>query len=72
MDVIEKDKSEFGYEFGQWTIARLATYMKEQTGIELSGEQIRRILKQKKFAYLWGAGSLDRVLCPSNPLQNTV
>lgn len=37
----------------------LATYLKEQTGIELSGEQIRRILKQKKFAYLWAKYSLE-------------
>jgi hypothetical protein len=27
--------------------------MEEQTGIELSGKQVRRILEQKKYAYLW-------------------
>ncbi len=51
MDVIEKEPREFGYEFGRWTTARLSTYMEEQTGIKLSGEQIRRILNQKKYAY---------------------
>lgn len=44
MDVIEKEPSELGYEFGRWTGERLATYMLEQTGIELSGKQVRRIL----------------------------
>lgn len=48
MDVIEKEPSEFGYEFGRWTAARLATYLLEQTGIQLSGEQVRRILQKKK------------------------
>ena len=53
MDVVEKQPSELGYEFGRWTGERLATYLAQLTGIELSGTQIRRILKQKKYAYLW-------------------
>ena len=59
MDVIEKEPSEFGYEFGRWTVARLATYLLEQTGIQLSGEQVRRILQKKKYAYLWAKYSLE-------------
>lgn len=59
IDVIEKEPSELGYEFGRWTTARLATYLEEQTGIKLSGEQIRRILNQKKYAYLWAKYSLE-------------
>jgi transposase len=59
MDLIEKEPSELGYEFGRWTTARLSTYMEEQTGIKLSGEQIRRILNQKKYAYLWAKYSLE-------------
>lgn len=48
MDLIEKEPSELGYEFGRWTTARSSTYMEEQTGIKLSGEQIRRILESLK------------------------
>ena len=55
MSTIEKLQSELGYEFGRWTAARLATYLMEKTGIELSGEQVRRILLKKKYVYLWAA-----------------
>ena len=40
--------SNFNYEFGRWTAKRLATYLTEATGIELSSSQVRRILKRKK------------------------
>lgn len=59
MKVIEIEPSELGYEFGRWTGARLATYLTEQTGIELSSSQIRRILKEKKYVYLWAKYSLE-------------
>ena len=59
METIEKQPSELGYEFGRWTTARLATYLAERTGIELSGEQVRRILHKKKYAYLWAKYSLE-------------
>ena len=36
METIEKDPTELGYEFGRWSTARLATYLTEMTGIELS------------------------------------
>ena len=39
--------------------ARLATYLAEQTGIELSSSQVRRILKEKKYVYLWAKYSLE-------------
>ena len=48
MGTIEKEPSELDYEFGRWTTARLAIYLEEKTGTKLSGEQVRRILKQKK------------------------
>jgi len=54
MEVLDKEPSELGYEFGRWTTARLATYLEEKTGIKLSGEQVRRILKQKKYANMQG------------------
>jgi transposase len=59
MKTIEKTPNELGYEFGRWTAARLATYLKEQTGIQLSGEQVRRILLKKKYVYLWAKSSLE-------------
>src|SRR4028118_548502 len=58
-EIIEKEPSELGYEFGRWTTARLATYLAEKTGIELSGEQVRRILHKKKYVYLWAKYSLE-------------
>ena len=59
MKIIEIEPSELGYEFGRWTGARLSTYLAEQTGIELSSSQIRRILKEKKYVYLWAKYSLE-------------
>lgn len=53
LDTVEKEPQELGYEFGRWTAKRLATYLAGKTGIELSGSQVRRILAQKKYVYLW-------------------
>ena len=52
-NVVEKNPSEFGYEFGRWTGERLSTYLLEQTGIKLSSKQISRIL-QKKITSTFG------------------
>jgi transposase len=59
MEVIEKDPEELGYEFGRWTAQRLATYLEGETGIKLSGSQVRRILKSKKYVYIWAKYSLE-------------
>ena len=59
LEIIEKDPLELGYEFGNWTAKRLATYLEKETGISLSSSQIRRILKQKKYVYLWAKYSLE-------------
>jgi len=48
-----------GYEFGRWTAQRLATYLENTTGIKLSSSQVRRILEQKKYVYLWAKYSLE-------------
>ncbi len=53
LEIVEKDPVEYGYEFGRWTSARLATYLEKVTGIQLSGSQVRRILSRKKYVYLW-------------------
>ncbi len=50
---------ELGYEFGRWTGERLATYLAKTTGIELSCSQVRRILKRKKYSYIWAKYSLE-------------
>ena len=49
LETVEVDPEKYGYEFGRWTTARLAIYLGEQTGIELSSTQARRILKSKKY-----------------------
>jgi transposase len=59
LEVIEKDPQELGYEFGTWTAQRLATHLEQETGITLSGSQVRRILKSKKYVYLWAKYSLE-------------
>ena len=59
LETIEKNPQRLGYNFGRWTAQRLATYLEESTGIKLSGGQVRRILKQKKYVYLWAKYSLE-------------
>ena len=59
LETIDKEPEELGYEFGRWTAQRLATYLERITGIQLSGSQVRRILEQKKYVYLWAKYSLE-------------
>jgi transposase len=66
LETIDKDPGELGYEFGRWTGERLATYLAMQTGIELTGSQVRKILKQKKYVYLWAKYRLED---KQNPLK---
>lgn len=49
LETVDKSPEELGYEFGRWTAERLATYLSEQTGIQLSSSQVRRILKRKSI-----------------------
>ena len=58
LKTVEREPSDLGYEFGRWTAERLATYLSEQTGIELSSSQVRRILKRKKYSYIWAKSDL--------------
>ena len=46
-------------EFGRWTAARLAEHLEKETGIKLSGSQVRRILRRKKYVYIWAKYSLE-------------
>jgi uncharacterized protein YfaS (alpha-2-macroglobulin family) len=59
LKVIENEPAEYGYEFGRWTAARLATHLEQVTGIKLSGSQVRRRLERKKYVYLWAKYSLE-------------
>lgn len=59
LEIIEKEPTEYGYEFGRWTAARCATYLESATGIKLSGSQVGRILAKKKYVYLWARYSLE-------------
>jgi transposase len=59
LKLIEKEPAEYGYEFGRWTAARLATHLEQATGIKLSGSQVRRRLEKKKYVYLWAKYSLE-------------
>ncbi len=56
---INEHPERLGYDFGRWTAERLATYLAEKTGIVLSGSQVRRILKRKKYSYVWAKYSLE-------------
>jgi len=49
LEVIEKEPQELGYEFGSWTAQRLAIHLEKETGISLSGSQVRRILAKKNM-----------------------
>ena len=53
LKTVAQEPSSLGYAFGRWTAERLATYLTEQTGIELSSSQVRRILRRKKYSYIW-------------------
>ncbi len=64
LETVEKEPEELGFEFGRWTSERLATYLAQQTGIELSSSQVRRILKQKKYSYIWAKYSLEDLQNP--------
>jgi transposase len=59
LKTVDQDPSELGYEFGKWTAERLATYLTEKTGIDLSSSQVRRILKRKKYSYIWAKYDLE-------------
>lgn len=42
---------DLGYGFSVWSVNRLRQYLKQQTGIELSEDQFRRILHQEAFSF---------------------
>jgi transposase len=68
-DTIEKAPEEYGYKFGIWTAARLATYLEKVTGIKLSSSQRSWILQKKKYVYIWAKYSLES---KQNPIEREV
>ncbi|KAM3095834.1 IS630 family transposase [Phormidesmis sp. 146-12] len=69
LETVDIEPTELGYEFGRWTAERLATYLAQETGITLSGSQVRRILKRKKFNYIWAKYSLEDKQNPEKRAQ---
>lgn len=69
LKTVERSPADLGYEFGRWTAERLATYLTEQTGIDLSSSQVRRILKRKKYSYIWAKYSLES---KQNPIERAL
>lgn len=66
MEVTKKTPDQLGYECGNWSGERLATYLAKQTGITLSGTQVRRILKQKNIRLTRGKTQLGTQVNSSN------
>ena len=59
LEVVDKNPKELGYEFGRWTGKRLSEHLEKETGIKLSKSQVVRILKRKKYVYIWAKYSLE-------------
>jgi len=51
IDTIDKAPEEYGYEFGRWTAARLATYLEKVTGIKLSSRYPGYYIKKNTFIF---------------------
>jgi len=72
LETVDKEPEALGYEFGRWTTERLSTYLEKETGIKLTASQIRRILKAKKYRYIWAKYSLeDQQFQIQNVINNT-
>lgn len=66
LKTVDQEPTDLGYDFGRWTAERLATYLTEKTGIDLSSSQVRRILKRKKYSYIWYKYGLED---KQNPIE---
>lgn len=59
LEVVDKNPTDLGSEFGRWTGKRLSEHLEKETGVKLSKSQIVRILKRKKYVYIWAKYSLE-------------
>jgi putative transposase len=50
-ETVATQPQDLGYGFSVWSINRLRQHLKQQTGIELSDDQFRRILHQEGFSF---------------------
>ncbi|PPS41230.1 helix-turn-helix domain-containing protein [Chroococcidiopsis sp. TS-821] len=50
MEVVQKKPSELGLPFENWSGERLATYLAQETGIDLTGAHVRKLLKKQREA----------------------
>ena len=48
---IEQDPHTFGYAFSVWTVERLAQHLAQETGIDLSYERLRALLRKLGYVY---------------------
>ena len=48
LKTVDQSPANLGYKFGKWTAERLATYLTERTGIDLSSSQGVEDTKAKK------------------------
>jgi transposase len=50
-EVVEQEPSVFGYDFTVWTAERLIAHMASETGIELSVNRFRVVMRQRGYVY---------------------
>ena len=48
---LEHTPADYGYDFAIWTVERLAVHLRQETGIELSGERLRVLMSQRGYVY---------------------
>lgn len=50
-EIVEQDPSELGYKFTMWTSERLIAHMVKETGIELSVNYFRIVMRRRGYVY---------------------
>jgi transposase len=58
-EVLAKEPHEYGYAFTLWTLDRLGQHLEQETGIALSGERLRVLLKELGYVYRRPKHSLE-------------
>lgn len=48
LDVVNKDPTELGFDSNRWSGERLANYLAQSTGIQLTGAHVRKLLKRQR------------------------
>jgi len=49
--VVQTPPQQFGYGFSVWSVARLNSHLKKATGLALSDERVRRLLREEGFSF---------------------